>query len=792
MHEFLDAPYVVLLAGIDPVSILINVATALISSFVIGLLTPKQNIKGPRIEDLKVQVSTYGQPIPLLYGRRMRIAGNVIDSTDLIEAKKKQGGKGGPTVTTYSYTASFVVALAEGPVPSGSTITRLWANGKVIFDAAASGATAPTAMGSYGLQWTRSNKTHQVFASLRFYRGTSDQPADALSQAIHGVADTPAYRHTCYLVLEDMALADFGNAIPNLEVELEQPEISVGEVVEDICSRAGVPLNGPRMATLLEGYAIAQDGPAWAALEPLGVAYAFDVVADRGGVRMAPRGGAIVYDIPAEDFAARDASDPPGDRYQISREDSTALPKEVSVSYIDRDLDYQVSSQRAFRDAGNAAANIDVDLPLVLSASSARRAADRILWEIWAGTRKLSGTLSDRWRFLRASQVVTLTVGGVKYPFRLDRVAYGANHVLEVEFTFEDPEVYLSGAVGAPAFLPSNELSLPGTTIWQPVDGPLVLDSEDSTGFYWFATGASSGWRGAEIQRSVDGGVSYTTLSPVAVNAVIGVVSGTVPNGPTDVWDEATTITVTLYRASDELESVTDLDVYNGANRAWIGPSNGDAGHGEYLQFRTATLVGASPGAATYVLSGLLRGRKGTEHAVGRHTAGERFVLIEGDSRGRSDPLGAADWNIERDYRAVSTLTDVSAGTLVEFTNTGEGKRPLSVVHVRGHRDQVSLGSPATPLSDIRITWVRRTRYAVPGLGLGPVPLGEDTEVYEIDVLAGSPEAVVRTVSTSTPTWTYTEAMQSVDGHTLGAPVTLQIYQMSATAGRGRVKRATV
>ena len=42
--------------------------------------------EGPRLADLKVQASTYGQQIPRLFGT-MRVAGSVIWATDLIERR---------------------------------------------------------------------------------------------------------------------------------------------------------------------------------------------------------------------------------------------------------------------------------------------------------------------------------------------------------------------------------------------------------------------------------------------------------------------------------------------------------------------------------------------------------------------------------------------------------------------------------------------------------------------------------------------------------------------------------
>jgi len=74
--------------------------------------------EGPRLKELSVTTSSYGTPIARHHGR-MRVAGSIIWSTDLIEHKDTQGGgKGRPSVTTYTYSASFAVALASRPLKS--------------------------------------------------------------------------------------------------------------------------------------------------------------------------------------------------------------------------------------------------------------------------------------------------------------------------------------------------------------------------------------------------------------------------------------------------------------------------------------------------------------------------------------------------------------------------------------------------------------------------------------------------------------------------------------------------
>jgi hypothetical protein len=96
------------------------------------LFKPKGR-QGPRLTELAVQTSRYGQPIPRLFGR-MRVAGQVIWATDLVEHRGRQGGgKGQPNVTTYAYSASFAVALSARAIRG---VGRIWADGNLLRGAA--------------------------------------------------------------------------------------------------------------------------------------------------------------------------------------------------------------------------------------------------------------------------------------------------------------------------------------------------------------------------------------------------------------------------------------------------------------------------------------------------------------------------------------------------------------------------------------------------------------------------------------------------------------------------------
>lgn len=77
----------------------------------------------PQFTGLQAQTSASSVPVTLLYGKN-RIAPNIIWQGDFKSTKKKQkAGKGGPKMTTYTYSASFQFALCWGPI---SDVTRVW------------------------------------------------------------------------------------------------------------------------------------------------------------------------------------------------------------------------------------------------------------------------------------------------------------------------------------------------------------------------------------------------------------------------------------------------------------------------------------------------------------------------------------------------------------------------------------------------------------------------------------------------------------------------------------------
>ena len=166
---------------------------------------PDVAAQGPRLEDLSVQTSTYGNAIPVIYGT-VRVSGNVIWSTGLIEhvnttVSEVAGGKGGSqptsTITQYVYTCSFAVSLCQNEIVG---IKRVWADDKLWYD--------------FGDPPVGVNFAYEL------YTGTEDQVPCSAIEAHIGAGNVPAFRGQAYIVFKELDLTAFGNRVPNFHFEV--------------------------------------------------------------------------------------------------------------------------------------------------------------------------------------------------------------------------------------------------------------------------------------------------------------------------------------------------------------------------------------------------------------------------------------------------------------------------------------------------------------------------------------------------------------------------------------------
>jgi hypothetical protein len=433
------------------------------------------------------------------------------------------------------------------------------------------------------------------------------------------------------------------------------------------------------------------------------------------------------------------------------------LPVEVDVDYIDAARDFEVNSQRARRTATRALSVQKLALPVVCTASAAKQIAEARLYTLWAERELVKLSLSRRWLALDPADVVDLGNGEL---LRVTHIRQ-AGGLMALEGFYVDAASYASTATADGGSASGAAMAAIQPTALYLMDAPLLQAADDQPGIYAAATGLP-GWTSATLWRAADG-VSYSNIASLGTAATVGIATTALGDGPSCYLDRASSVTVQLL--SGELSSCTEADLYNGANAALLGS--------EVIQFQTATLAG--PGL--YVLTNLLRGRRGTESAVATHVAGEDFVMLAADAV-TFVPALLGDRGTTYEFRALTRGQSLGDVQDTDFTYGLATIRPFAPVNVQGAR---ASGTG----SDLTLTWKRRARLNADWVDYVDVPLDEPAELYDVEVMNGA--SVMRTFSSlSAPTVTYTAAQQSADwGGSIPASFTVRVYQISSRYGRG-------
>jgi hypothetical protein len=189
----------------------IGSAAGAIAGYVLDqtLINGTKRIEGPRLDTARPFTAEDGASLPRIYGT-IRTGGTMMWATRFEEAATttRQGFKGGPRVTEYSYFANVAFALCEGPI---SGVRRIWADGREL---------------------------DQSLFELRVHAGGDEQEPDPLIEAKQGEGNAPAYRGTAYIVFERFPLDEYGNRIPQFQFEVIR---AVGRTAADVRAVALIP-----------------------------------------------------------------------------------------------------------------------------------------------------------------------------------------------------------------------------------------------------------------------------------------------------------------------------------------------------------------------------------------------------------------------------------------------------------------------------------------------------------------------------------------------------------------------
>ena len=564
---------------------------------------------------------------------------------------------------------------------------------------------------------------------------------------------------------------------------------NLGDIVTNLCGRVGLESSDIDVAELtddVDGYVINNQSTVRSAIEPLALTFNFDGVESDDTLKFLKRGRASSLTLTQPDL--KFLSDQEGEFLRETRMQEVELPERVSLVYLDPGKDYQQNTQTTKRISKPtpsmfSANQISNTIPVVMSASFAKQLSETLLYTSWI--ERIRQEIAISWEYAKLDPVDAVTINldnGTVYEVRLTSVDIGADLTMELKSVNEKATSYSSHvpADGGDGF-PQQVLPGLSTTKTFIMDCTLLRDSDDTGGTVsrMYAAGGGFGqpnWPGEQIEHSADGSF-YNVVAQIPNESAWGSVGDALP-GVTNPFatDEDNTITVFMNSGEDQLESITDLEMVNGANPAILWDEA--TGNLEVIQYRDVT----QNDDGSYTLSGLLRGRRGTDTFVGSHVAGETLLLISADTT-ESFLLGLGELNVSRYYKGVPYGTVFEDAPLKIITSTGRDLKPYAPVNVAAAIDG----------SDIDLTWDRRTRIG--GAlqdGIGTVVLGETTEAYEVDIWNGAGDTVLRTLTSTTTTVTYLDADITTDFGSIPATLTVTVYQMSAAVGRGFGKKVTV
>lgn len=662
------------------------------------LFKPKGR-EGPRLTELAVQTSSYGTQIPRLFGT-MRVAGSVIWSTDLIEHRSTEGGKGKPSVTSYSYTASFAVALSARALVG---VGRIWADGKLL-------------RGSAG-------DFKSGIGAFRLHGGSEDQDPDPLIAAAEGASQAPAHRGIAYAVFEDLQLADFGNRIPALtfEVTADAGPVAAGAVLGAL---TGGDIACPDATQMLDGFS-AYGASVRAVAETLAGADGAWFASGGESLELSSGSGASVPIRDAGVRAPGHASGQAGARSDRSIAAADTAPRTLTLAHYDPGRDYQIGVQRASR-PGAGVREARLELPAVLDPGAAKTIAERALARLDAERERRSVALG--WEALAIGPGARVTIDGVPGAWRVDRWALEAM-VVTLDCVALSPATLAAEASGG-RVLPAPDALL-GTTIVEafelpPLDASLGVAPRLAIA----AAGTEPGWRSAALLVSIDGG-RWDSVGATALPAVIGRLVSAPGPAPAGLEDRANLAEVELAHDGMTLADADAAAMDGGANLAMLGD--------ELIQFASAEPLGAN----RWRLRGLWRGRRGTEAAIGTQAAGDRFVLIAADSLKTVDLAGAAPGSEARVLAEGPGDTGGPAEAVAAIT--GFSIVPPAPVH---------LAAAANEAGEAGVVWVRRSRNGWRWTDGIDAPLGEEAERYRVTIAPAGGAA--RSVETVAPAVTLT------------------------------------
>lgn len=682
-----------------------------------------------RIGALRIQTSAYGMAIPLVYGQQ-RVAANMFWYGDF-EAianttTQSTGGKGGggeTENTTYTYKASVMLGLCEGPIIS---VGQIWKDKDLILTKA-----EQSPVDQLGFEVFEGEDSQTAWGYL-----VSKHPAQALR-----------YPRTAYVAVGGYDLG--GNASlsnHNFEVRAKHsisnavPDANPANIIYDLLDQAGYPTsyidglsqfsNYCLAANLLISPAISEQKAAHEIISELVESVNCAVVPSTGALKIVPYGDTVltgngatftpnltpVYHLTDDDFM--DDEEP----IRVKRSRDADAFNHVQIEYVNRNNQYNIETVEAKDQANIEMYGLRSEDPVKLAhfcePAIAHHAAQLRLQRKLYVRNEYEFDLGWKYCLLEPMDIVTLTDEGLgldQFPVRIKQIDEDDSGRL----TITAEELVIGVGHAASYDLQSSNGYQGGNEEPGAVNAPIIfeppLDLTDGKNQVWCAVSGGEHWGGCNVWASYDN-ATYQQIGVIYGSARYGTLVDAINSVDTSMQIELNT--------PSQMYSGTAQDATTDQTLCLVG--------GEYLSYELATL-----NSEGYALSDLHRGRFGD---AASHAAGVGFVRLDRaifkhpitkNQIGQTIYLKFTSFNGLKQHAEL--LSEVSA-----YSYTLTGGRPSGVAGLQLQSAWVG--------TSFKVQW----QAAVGASG------------YEVQIIADG--VLKRTVQTTTTDYSYSIEEAKIDG----------------------------
>jgi hypothetical protein len=355
-----------------------------------------------------------------------------------------------------------------------------------------------------------------------------------------------------------------------LNGRIGSPELAA--VTGDICLANGLDETSlDNLAGLVTGYSVGGVESGRQSLQPLMLAYGFDVAASGESVAFVARNAKVALELSPGEVALSDTDG----GFSTSRTPDAESADRVQFGFVDAASDYQTSmAEASVPDEENGSVS-QTSLPIVFSEVEGRSIAQRWLGEARIGRDGVELSLPPSRLWVSPSDVLSIrTPAGVKL-FRIDRMDEAG--IRDLKATRIEADVYRRPAtqIDGASF---REVVSVGPVYAEFLDLPLLSGDEISHAPHIAVT--KSPWTGPVAVYSSSADYDYGLLGEVFGPAVVGQTLDPLSEGTPGLWMRKG---IRVRIDSGTLSSASEQDVLNGANVAAV--RFGGEGDWEVLQF---------------------------------------------------------------------------------------------------------------------------------------------------------------------------------------------------------------